>query len=169
MTHDLERFLRPEEIARISRLELRARKVVEGFVSGLHRSPYFGQSLEFVQHREYVPGDDIRRIDWKVWSKTDRYYIKQYQEETNLKAVFLLDASEADSIETRINAVEASIGPIDNNGLTPASIVPGKTQSADSIQTLDWTFPCDLPLPFQRANGEPICITGRGDFRAAPR
>ena len=63
----------------------------------------------------------------------------------------------------------ASIGPIDNNGLTPASIVPGKTQSADAIQTLDWTFPCELPLPFQRANGEPVCITGRGDFRAAPR
>ncbi|MEZ6059540.1 MAG: DUF58 domain-containing protein [Planctomycetaceae bacterium] len=87
--------MRPDEIAKISRLELRARKVVEGFVSGLHRSPYFGQSIEFVQHREYVPGDDFRRIDWKVWSRSDRYYIKQYEEDTNVRVVLLVDGSES--------------------------------------------------------------------------
>lgn len=76
-------------------MELRARKVVEGFVSGLHRSPYFGQSLEFVQHREYVPGDDTRRIDWKVWSRTDRYYLKQFEEDTNVRVVLLVDGSES--------------------------------------------------------------------------
>jgi uncharacterized protein (DUF58 family) len=91
----LEKYLRPEEIAKISRLELRARNVVEGFVSGLHRSPYFGQSIEFVQHREYVPGDDTRRIDWKVWSRTDRYYLKQFEEDTNVRVVVLLDGSES--------------------------------------------------------------------------
>lgn len=95
MTHDLERFLRPEEIAKVSRLELRARHVVEGFVAGLHRSPYFGQSTEFVQHREYVAGDDSRRIDWKVWSRSDRYYIKQYEEDTNVRVVLLVDGSES--------------------------------------------------------------------------
>ncbi len=95
MTHDLERYLQPDEIAKISRLELRARKVVEGFVSGLHRSPYFGQSIEFVQHREYVPGDDTRRIDWKVWSRTDRYYLKQFEEDTNVRVVLLVDGSES--------------------------------------------------------------------------
>ncbi len=95
MTHGLERFLQPDEIAKISRLELRARKVVEGFVSGLHRSPYFGQSIEFVQHREYVPGDDTRRIDWKVWSRTDRYYLKQFEEDTNVRVVLLVDGSES--------------------------------------------------------------------------
>ena len=95
MTHDLERFLQPDEIAKISRLELRARKVVEGFVSGLHRSPYFGQSIEFVQHREYVPGDDTRRIDWKVWSRTDKYYLKQFEEDTNVRVVLLVDGSES--------------------------------------------------------------------------
>jgi uncharacterized protein (DUF58 family) len=95
VTRDLERFLRPDEIAKISRLELRARKVVEGFVSGLHRSPYFGQSIEFVQHREYVPGDDTRRIDWKVWSRTDRYYLKQFEEDTNVRVVLLVDGSES--------------------------------------------------------------------------
>ena len=95
MTRDSRRFLQPEAISRISRLELQARNVVEGFLSGLHRSPYFGQSVEFVQHREYVAGDDPRRIDWKVWSKTDKYYIKQYEEETNLRCTLLVDVSES--------------------------------------------------------------------------
>ena len=87
--------MRPEELARISRLELRARRAVEGFVSGLHRSPYFGQSLEFVQHREYVAGDDLRRIDWKLWSRSDRYYLKQYEEDTNVRIMLVVDGSES--------------------------------------------------------------------------
>ena len=95
MTRDSRRFLQPEAISRISRLELQARNVVEGFLSGLHRSPYFGQSVEFVQHREYVPGDDPRRIDWNAWSNTDKYYIKQYEEETNLRSTLLVDVSES--------------------------------------------------------------------------
>jgi len=95
VTQTSRRFLPPESIARIARLEVLARNVVEGFLSGLHRSPYFGQSVEFAQHREYTPGDDIRRIDWKVWSKTDRYYIKQYEEETNLRTTLLVDLSES--------------------------------------------------------------------------
>jgi len=95
VTRDSRRFLQPEAISRIARLELQARNVVEGFLSGLHRSPYFGQSVEFVQHREYVAGDDPRRIDWKVWSKTDKYYIKQYEEETNLRCTLLVDVSES--------------------------------------------------------------------------
>ena len=95
MAKSFEDQLPPEAISRISRLEIQARQVVEGFLSGQHRSPYFGQSIEFVQHREYVPGDDIRRVDWKVWSKTDKYYIKQYEEETNLRTSILVDASES--------------------------------------------------------------------------
>src|SRR6516164_8810064 len=92
---DPRRFLHPETIAKISRLDLRARHVVEGFISGMHRSPFFGHSVEFLQHREYVPGDDLRHIDWKIWSKTDRYYIKQYEEDTNLRATFVVDVSES--------------------------------------------------------------------------
>jgi uncharacterized protein (DUF58 family) len=92
---DPRRFLHPETIARISRLDLRARHVVEGFISGMHRSPFFGHSVEFIQHREYVPGDDLRHLDWKVWSKTDRYYIKQYEEETNLRSTLVVDVSES--------------------------------------------------------------------------
>lgn len=95
MTVGLKQYLPPEAIARISRLEVQARNVVEGFLSGQHKSPYFGQSVEFVQHREYTPGDDVRRIDWKVWSKTDRYFIKQYEEETNLRTTLLVDVSES--------------------------------------------------------------------------
>jgi len=87
--------LRPEALARIARLEVKARHVVEGFLSGLHRSPYFGQSVEFVQHRDYVHGDDVRRIDWKVWSKTDKYYIKQYEEYTNMRTSLIVDVSES--------------------------------------------------------------------------
>lgn len=93
--NDHRRFLHPETIARISRLELRARQVVEGFISGMHKSPFFGHSIEFVQHREYTYGDDVRHLDWKVWSKTDRYYIKQYEAETNLRCNLIVDVSES--------------------------------------------------------------------------
>ena len=92
---DGHRFLHPATIARISRLDLRARHVVEGFISGMHKSPLFGHSVEFVQHREYVPGDDIRHLDWKVWSKTDRYYVKMFEEETNLRCTMVMDVSES--------------------------------------------------------------------------
>lgn len=92
---DPRRYLDPKVLAKISRLELKARLIVEGFICGLHRSPYHGLSVEFAEHREYVPGDDIRHIDWKVFGRSDRYYIKQYEEETNLKAYILLDASES--------------------------------------------------------------------------
>ncbi len=90
---DSRKFLHPEAIRRIARLELRARHIVEGFLSGMHRSPYFGHSVEFAQHREYVPGDDLRDIDWKVWAKQDRLYIKQYEEETNMRCTLLVDVS----------------------------------------------------------------------------
>ncbi|HEX3870450.1 MAG TPA: DUF58 domain-containing protein [Pirellulales bacterium] len=90
---DSKRFLHPETIQRIGRLDVRARYIVEGFLSGSHRSPYFGQSVEFLQHREYTRGDDMRRIDWKVWAKQDRYYIKQYEEDTNLRATLVVDVS----------------------------------------------------------------------------
>jgi uncharacterized protein (DUF58 family) len=85
--------LHPEAIARIARLELRARAVVEGVLAGLHTSPYKGQSVEFLQHREYVRGDDLRRVDWKVWGRQDRLYVKEFEEETNLRVTLLVDGS----------------------------------------------------------------------------
>ncbi|MFP6693207.1 MAG: DUF58 domain-containing protein, partial [Pirellulales bacterium] len=91
--NDSKRYLHPDAVKRISRLELRARHIVEGFLSGMHRSPYFGQSVEFLQHREYVPGDDLRRVDWKVWAKQDRLYVKQFEEDTNVRSTVLVDIS----------------------------------------------------------------------------
>jgi len=90
---DSRRFLHPDAIKKISRLELRARHIVEGFLAGMHRSPYFGQSVEFLQHREYTPGDDPRFVDWKVWARQDRLYVKQFEEDTNLRATLLVDVS----------------------------------------------------------------------------
>ncbi|MEO2012038.1 MAG: DUF58 domain-containing protein [Pirellulaceae bacterium] len=90
---DSKKYLHPESIKRISRMELRARHIVEGFLSGMHRSPYFGQSIEFRQHREYVAGDDLRHVDWQVWARQDRLYIKQYEEDTNLRCTLLVDIS----------------------------------------------------------------------------
>src|SRR5579871_5213772 len=82
MTSEVRQLADPQTLARISRLELRARAVVEGVISGMHRSPHRGSSVEFAQHRDYVPGDEIRHIDWKVYARSDRYHIKQYEEET---------------------------------------------------------------------------------------
>jgi len=87
------KYFQPEVLSKISRLDLRARRVVEGFVSGMHKSPYKGFSVEFANHRPYVPGDDIRHIDWRVYGKADRFFIKEYEEETNLRTHLLLDCS----------------------------------------------------------------------------
>lgn len=88
-----ERFLRPEVVAKLKGIDLKARLVVEGFLSGLHRSPYKGFSVEFTEYRPYMPGDELKRLDWKVYAKTDRFYIREYEEETNLKAYLILDGS----------------------------------------------------------------------------
>ncbi|MCC6510972.1 MAG: DUF58 domain-containing protein [Pirellulaceae bacterium] len=90
---DSRKYLPPEAVKRVARLELRARQIVEGFLSGSHRSPYFGQSIEFVQHRQYVAGDDVRHVDWKVWARQDKLVIKQYEEDTNLRCALLVDSS----------------------------------------------------------------------------
>ena len=90
-----QKYLNPQTLASLEGLDLQARLVVEGYVAGLHKSPYHGFSVEFAEHREYAPGDDIKHVDWKVYGKTDRYYIKEYEEETNLAAYIVLDASES--------------------------------------------------------------------------
>ncbi len=92
---EYRKYLDPKVLSRIARLELKARQIVEGYVTGLHRSPYHGFSIEFAEHREYVAGDDLRHLDWKVWGRSDRYYIKQYEQETNLRAYLVLDTSES--------------------------------------------------------------------------
>lgn len=86
-------YLQPSVVAQLANIELRARLVVEGFITGLHRSPYHGFSVEFAEHRQYQPGDDIRYMDWKIVGRTDRYYVKQFEEETNLRAMIAVDTS----------------------------------------------------------------------------
>ncbi len=93
-------FLDPAVLARIDNLQLVARTVVDGFLQGIHRSPYLGVSMDFAEHRPYNPGDDIRRIDWRLYARTDRFYIKQFEAETNADVAFLLDASASMSFGT---------------------------------------------------------------------
>ncbi len=110
---DYRKYLDPEVLAKISRLELRARMVVEGFISGMHKSPYQGFSVEFATHREYVPGDDTRHIDWRLFARGDRLYIKQYEEETNLVAHVLLDCSNSMAYpeQSRVESRKSKQGP----------------------------------------------------------
>lgn len=110
-------FLDFTTINRLRYLELKAKDIVEGYMSGMHKSPYRGFSVEFAEHREYVPGDDLRHVDWKVYSRSDRYYVKQYEEETNLIANVVLDTSESMTFK--------SDGPskLEYGGLLAASLI----------------------------------------------
>ncbi len=100
-------FLNPEFIAKLERFDIRARLIVEGFITGLHKSPFHGFSVEFLEHREYLPGDPIKHIDWKVYGKSDKYFIKKFEEETNLKAYILLDCSKSMAFTSqKINKLE---------------------------------------------------------------
>src|SRR5262245_16053549 len=94
-------FLDPKVLARIGNLELLAKTVVEGFINGLHHSPYLGLSVDFAEHRAYMPGDDIRRIDWRLWARSDLYYIKEFDAETNANFRILFDVSRSMSYKGR--------------------------------------------------------------------
>jgi len=102
-----QKYLDPLALAKVRGLELQARLIVEGYLSGMHKSPYHGFSVEFAQHREYVPGDDLKHLDWKVFGRTGRFYLKQYEEETNLACWLLVDASES---------MQYSSGPAGDDG-----------------------------------------------------
>jgi len=95
------RFVDPVVLARVGNLELVARAVVDGFINGMHRSPYFGASVDFAEHRGYTPGDDIRRVDWKLFGRTDRFYIKEYEADTNANFACLLDVSKSMAFGSR--------------------------------------------------------------------
>ena len=95
------RFVDPKILSRIGNLELMARNVVEGFINGLHRAPFFGASIDFAEHRGYVAGDDIRRVDWRLYARTDRYYVKQYEADTNTNLSVLFDISKSMSFRSQ--------------------------------------------------------------------
>ncbi len=99
----------PDAIAQISDLTLRSRRLVEGAISGQHRSPFHGFNIEFAEYRDYTPGDDLRRLDWRVFARSDRHYIKQYEEESNVRVTFVVDASAVDELSRLGAAVEVRL------------------------------------------------------------
>lgn len=139
-----QKYLDAKTIERIKRLDVRARLVVEGFITGQHRSPYHGFAVEFAGHREYAPGDEIKHIDWKVWSKTDRFYIKQYEEETNLKCTILLDCSKSMRYGQR---VEGSWSKFDYAATAAASLTYLLQQQQDSVGLVTFNTKIQSNLP----------------------
>src|SRR5438034_2269466 len=129
---DYRKYLDPRTLARIASLDLRARLIVEGLMTGMHRSPYQGISVEFAQHRPYVAGDDTRHVDWKVFGKTDRIYLKQYQEETNLHLICVVDASESMGYGT-VGATEVAWTKYDHATAIAASLSYMAIQQQDSV------------------------------------
>ena len=115
-------------------MELRARLVVEGFITGLHKSPYHGFSVEFAEHRQYMPGDEIRRIDWRVYGKTDRFYVKQFEEETNLKSYIVLDTSASMNFASDIKgSKEKRITKLEYASFIAASLSYLMVQQRDAV------------------------------------
>jgi uncharacterized protein (DUF58 family) len=100
LTTDYRKYLDPSVISKLSNLELKAKLVVEGFIAGLHKSPFHGFSVEFAEHRQYMPGDDLKYLDWKVLGRTDKYFIKQFEEETNLRSYLVIDSSRSMSFKS---------------------------------------------------------------------
>jgi len=124
-----QKFLDPQTLAKLQGLELRARLIVEGYVSGVHRSPYHGFSIEFAEHREYVQGDDLRYVDWKVFGRTDKFYLKQYEEETNLVSYMLLDTSES----MRYKSADAPLSKLEYAQCVVAALSYLVLQQQDSV------------------------------------
>src|SRR6185369_15173143 len=129
MTEAVKSPIDPKIINSVARLDLRARLVVEGYVSGVHRSPYKGFSVEFAEHREYSPGDDLRYLDWKVFGKTDKFYLKQYEEETNLVSYLLLDTSES----MRYKSADAPLSKLEYAQCVAAALSYLILQQQDSV------------------------------------
>src|SRR3954468_2377477 len=132
-TTDYRKYLEPKTLARIASLDLRARLIVEGLMTGMHRSPYQGASVEFAQHRPYVAGDDIRHVDWKVLGKTDRVYLKQYIEETNLHLISVVDASESMGYGTVTAEDKTTWSKFDHATAIAASLSYMAIQQQDSV------------------------------------
>lgn len=140
--------LDPKTLAQLKGLQLRARHIVEGYVAGLHRSPYRGFSIEFAEHREYAPGDDLRYVDWKVFGRTDKFYLKQYEDETNLIVYLVLDTSES----MRYKSSEAALSKLEYAQCLAAAIGWLVLQQQDAVGLI--TFD-DQIRSFVRPSGNP--------------
>ena len=143
-------YFDPKTLERIKRLDLRARLVVEGFITGQHRSPYNGFAIEFAGHREYAFGDDLKHIDWKVWSKTDRLYIKEYEEETNLKSTIILDTS-----KSMRYGETTGWSKFDYGATTAASLAYMLQQQQDSVGLVTFSTKIDKNL---KASSHPSAL-----------
>jgi uncharacterized protein (DUF58 family) len=132
-TSDYRKYLDPRTLARIGALDLRARLVVEGLMTGMHRSPYQGISVEFAQHRQYTPGDDTRHVDWKQYGKTDKIYLKQYLQETNLHLICIVDASESMGYGSVKGEGDATWTKYDHATAIAASLSYMAIQQQDSV------------------------------------
>lgn len=135
--------LDPRTLAKLGGLQLRARRIVEGYVAGLHRSPHHGFSIEFAEHREYSPGDDLRYLDWKVFARTDKFYLKQFEDETNLVCHVVFDASESMSFQ----GPQAALSKLDYAKCLAASLswLVLKQQDAVGLITYDQRVRAELP------------------------
>ena len=134
-------YFHPETLRRIVRLDLRARHVVEGFLSGMHKSRHFGNSIEFRQHRQYAPGDDPKNVDWKVWAKQDRLYVKQYEVDTNLRMTILLDVSQSMKFGT------GAMSKYDYGCTIAASLAYLAIRQQDAVGCLTFDKETDMVLP----------------------
>jgi len=126
-----QNYLQPETLAKLSGLELKARGIVEGYLAGLHRSPQRGFSVEFAEHREYVPGDDLRYVDWKVYGKRDRVYLKQFEEETNFVCCILLDVS--NSMQYRSESPAAPLSKLEYSKHVAAALAYLVLRQQDAV------------------------------------
>lgn len=139
------RFLLPQVVAKLKRIDLKARLVVEGFLAGLHKSPYKGFSVEFTEYRPYIPGDELKRIDWKLFGKTDKLYIREYEEETNLKAYLLLDASGS------MGYTSSSITKLEYSSYLAASLAYLLMKQRDSVGLVVFSSQLDTYIPARSA------------------
>ena len=149
------RFLDPAVLARLGTLELKARAVVEGLLSGLHRSPYKGFSVEFAEYRQYLPGDDLSTIDWKVYARTDRHYVKKFEEETNVNCHLLLDISASMGYGSR------GVTKLDYGGLLASSLafLMNRQRDAVGLTTFDDAIVTMVPPSARPSHLRSILVT----------
>lgn len=146
-SEDLTKFLNPSIVSKLSSLELKARMIVEGFLLGLHRSPYHGFSIEFSQHRPYMQGDAMKDIDWKVYGKSDKFFVKQYEEETNLKCHILFDIS-----KSMTYASENQISKLEYGSLLIASLSYLMLKQKDAVGLTIYADKIKKSLPPKASN-----------------
>lgn len=134
MPEDYRKYLDPKHVCKLKSIELKAKFIVEGFITGLHKSPYHGFSVEFAEHRQYAFGDEVRHVDWRVYARTGKYYVKQYEEETNLRAYILLDVSSS----MRFSSSDAYLPKIEYASYLAAALAVLMIQQRDATSLVTY-------------------------------